>query len=324
METRKNQTTKQTAHLVERRTKLSRYIARFRVLQIAYSPAALQALAERPVPTTEKEEEAARVENVPLFLPSALTAEQRANGCNKGVVAIETRLRDAQCRSALDEIRNILHIKSRFHTYKGSQVRHQGATTRTRGLLDRNDERLRLQAEKYVAAWEAKRRLVGDEEVRWHRLNPKKDLRCMEAAEDGALVSKRKARGKKRPVGKAATEEERREGVQEGQRGTGHASEGRRTVSWIWMGVDTSAEGTNQAILAGMAIFSNGFFRCIDLLIYYRSTRRVGQGMGENPAMDRGGRAPEGGNAARAGYAAVEGGLVGGKKHRGRIQGVSR
>ncbi|KAJ7839976.1 hypothetical protein B0H14DRAFT_2360894, partial [Mycena olivaceomarginata] len=252
VETRKNQTTKQTAHLVEQHTKLSRYIARFRALQIAYSPAALQALAERPVPTTEKEEEAARVENVPLFLPSALTAEQRANGCNKGVVAIETRLRDAQCRSALNEIRNILHIKSRFHTYKGSQVRHQGATTRTRGLLDRNDERLRLQAEKYVATWEAKRRLVGDEEVRWHCLNPKKDLWCMEAAEDGALVSKRKARGKKRPVGKAATEEERREGVQEGQRGTGHASEGRRTVSWIWMGVDTSAEGTNQAILAGL------------------------------------------------------------------------
>jgi hypothetical protein len=258
VETRKNQTTKQTAQLVERRTKLSRYIARFRALQIAYMPAALQALAERPVLTPDKEEEAAHVENVPLFLPSALTEEQRAGGCNKGVVAIETRLRDAQCRSALDEIRNLLHIKSRFHTYKGAQARHQGATTRTWDLLDRNDERLRMQGEKYVAAWEAKRKLVGDEEVQWHRLNPKKDLRCMEEAEDGALVSKRKMRGRKRQAGQAPTEEERREGIQEGQRGAGPTSEGRRTVSWIWMGVDTSAKGANEAILTGTIDF---FFR---------------------------------------------------------------
>jgi hypothetical protein len=161
----KDQTTKQTAELVENRTKLSRYIARFRALQSAYTPAALQALAERPVPKPDEEEKAGRVENVPLFLPSALTEEQRASGCNKGVVAIETRLRDAQCHSSLDQIRNLLFIKSRFNTYKGGHARHQGATTRTRGLMDRNDEKLRVYAEKYVAAWEAKRRLVGDNKV---------------------------------------------------------------------------------------------------------------------------------------------------------------
>ncbi|KAJ7736393.1 hypothetical protein B0H14DRAFT_3097541 [Mycena olivaceomarginata] len=251
-EMRKDQTTKQTAQLVESRTKLSRYIARFRALQIAYTPAALQALAERPTPKPDEEEVAGRVENVPLFLPSALTEEQRASGCNKGVVAIETRLCDAQCRSSLDEIRNLLFIKSRFNTYKSGHARHQGATTRTRGLMDRNDEKLRVYAEKYVAAWEAKRRLVGDKEVHWRRLNPKTDLRCMEAEEDGVLRSKRKVRGKKRAMGTAATEEEQREGVREGERGPGHTSEGRRTLSWIWMGTDTSGAGTNKAILAGL------------------------------------------------------------------------
>ncbi|KAJ7824915.1 hypothetical protein B0H13DRAFT_2241284 [Mycena leptocephala] len=252
VETRKHETTKQTAELVEKRTKISRYIGRFRALQSAYTLAALQALADRPAPAPDKEEEAGRVENVPLFLPSALTEEQRANGCNRGVVAIEMRLRDAQCCSALDELQNLLHIKSRFSTYKGGNARHQGATTRTRNLMNRNDQKMRIYGEKYMAAWEAKRRLVGDENVGWHRLNPKKDLRCMADAEDRAKRNARKVVGKKRGLGKAATAEERRDGVQEGQRGKGHASEGHRTLSWIWMGTDSSSGATNEAILIAL------------------------------------------------------------------------
>ncbi|KAJ7015755.1 hypothetical protein C8F04DRAFT_1284868 [Mycena alexandri] len=195
--TRRDQSTKQSAELVEKRTKLSR------------------PWLDRPAPSPDKEEEAARVENVPLFLPSALTEDQRATGCNRGVVGIETRLRDAQCRSALDEIRNLLHVKSRFRTYKGGN-------------------KLRSFGEKYVAAWEAKRRLVGEANVGWRRLNPKKDLRCMESEDDAAQRSKRKVRGKKRSLWE------------------GHASEGRRTVSWIWMGVDSSSPGTSEAILTGL------------------------------------------------------------------------
>jgi hypothetical protein len=191
------------------------------------------------------------MENMPLFLPSALTEEQRANGCNRGVVAIETRLQDAQCRSTLDELRNLLHIKSRFSTYKGGNARHLGATTRTRNLMNRNDQKIRIYGEKYVAAWEAKRRLIADENVGWHRLNPKKDLRCMADAEDGAKWNARKVIGKKRGLGKAATAEERRDSVQEGQRGKGRASEGHRTLSWIWMGMDSSSGATNEAILIG-------------------------------------------------------------------------
>ncbi|KAJ7475064.1 hypothetical protein B0H11DRAFT_1728060 [Mycena galericulata] len=255
VEARKDQSTKQTAELLEKRTKISRYIARFRALQSAYTPGAMQALAERPIPEPGNEEgEVARVENVPLFLPSALSEDQRATGCNRGVVGIETRLRDAQCRSALDEIRNALHVKSRFRTYKGGQVRHQGATTRARNLMNRNDRKIRIHAEKYIAAREAKRRLVGDASVGWRRLNPKKDLRCMESADDAAQRNKRKVlgKGKKRAIGAPATAEEKRQGVPEGGRGKDRASEGRRTVSWIWMGVESDASATNEAILAGL------------------------------------------------------------------------
>ncbi|KAJ7711574.1 hypothetical protein B0H16DRAFT_1343629 [Mycena metata] len=175
-ETRKDLTTKQTAEMLEKRTKLGRYTARFRTLQGVYTPAALQALADHPPPVPDKEEFAGRIENVPLFLPSSPSSTQREAGCFKGVVRTEERLRDAQCRSALEQIRSSLHVKSRFRTYKGGQVRHQGVTTRSRNLMDRNDAKIRIYGKKYIAAWEALRALLGPENVGWKRLDPKKIL----------------------------------------------------------------------------------------------------------------------------------------------------
>ncbi|KAJ6511876.1 hypothetical protein C8R47DRAFT_1173309 [Mycena vitilis] len=220
---------------------------------------ALVALADRPAPKGEKEEEAAAlIENVPLLLPSALSEELRASGCNKGVEEIELRLRDAQCCSSLDHIRSHLHVKSRFRTYKGGQVRHQGATTRTRNLMNRNDERICVQAEKYIAAWEAKRALAGEAGVGWHRLNPKKDLRCMDSDEDRAIGKARKKRGNrkggKRGAGEPATAEDTLNGTAEGRRRRDPTGEGTRTISRIWMGADTSSEATSQAVLTGLRV----------------------------------------------------------------------
>ncbi|KAJ7459117.1 hypothetical protein B0H11DRAFT_2160606 [Mycena galericulata] len=251
-ETRKDLTTKQTAEMLEKRTKLGRYTARFRMLQAVYTPAALQALAEQPAPPPEKEEFAARVENIPLFLPSSLSEEQRQSGCFKGVSEIEERLRDAQCRTALEEIRNCLFVKARFRTYKHSQVRHQGATTRARNLMNRNNMKIRVQAEKYIAAWEAKRALVGIDAVGWKRLNPKKDLRCMDSEEDRAQRQKRKVLGKKRAAGERATADELAEGIAVGQRGKGRTGEGKRQISWIWMGADSST--TDEAMMAALRV----------------------------------------------------------------------
>ncbi|KAF8210729.1 hypothetical protein K438DRAFT_1570057 [Mycena galopus ATCC 62051] len=246
---------KHSVEIIEKRTKLARYLTRFRKLQAVYMPGALQALAERPVPTEEAEAaKVALAENVPLFLPSALSLELRVLGCNKGVEVIELRLRDAQCRSALDEIRNYLHVKSRFRTYKGGQVRHQGATTHARGLMDRNDEQIRVQVEKYIAAWEAKRALVGEAQVEWHRLDPKIDLRCMDSEEDRALGNKRKQRGRKHGKGEPATEADTTEGVVEEQRRCNPTGEGMRSISWIWMGTDTSSSASNEAVLRGMVL----------------------------------------------------------------------
>ncbi|KAJ7805513.1 hypothetical protein B0H14DRAFT_2382757, partial [Mycena olivaceomarginata] len=243
---------KHSADVVEKHTKLAQYVARFHKLQAVYMPGALQALADRPIPAGESGGTLA--ENVPLFLPSALSVEVQEFRCNKKVKEFELQFRDAQCQSALDGIHNYLHIKSRFRTYKGGQVRHQGATTRAWGLMNRNDEKMRMEGEKYIAVWEAKRALVGEAKVEWNRLDPKKDLRCMDEEEDRAVVSERKRRGRKRRKGDTAMEEDGRDSMQEGQRQKDLTGEGRRTLSWVWMGVDMSSGGTSEAVLQGLHV----------------------------------------------------------------------
>ncbi|KAF8192867.1 hypothetical protein K438DRAFT_1969981 [Mycena galopus ATCC 62051] len=217
-ETRKDLTTKQTAEMLDKCTKLGRYLARFQKLQGVYTPGTLQELVEQPLPAAGKKGEVAmRVENVPLYLPSALSEQQRESGCFKNVSKIEEWLWDAQCRSALEEIREKLLVKSHFRTYKVRNARHQGTTMHAWNLMNRNDTKLRVHAEKYIVAWEAKRALVGEENVKWRRLNLKKDLRCMDSKEDRAVRSKRKFLGAKRRVGEAATAEDKAEGVQAGE-----------------------------------------------------------------------------------------------------------
>jgi hypothetical protein len=63
--------------------------------------------------------------------------------------------------------------------------------------MDRNDERIRMQADKYITAWEAKRALVGETQVEWHQLDLKVDLQCMDSEEDRVLGNKHKQWGRK-------------------------------------------------------------------------------------------------------------------------------
>lgn len=228
MELKATSTVKQKTDIIEQRTKLSRNIARFRTLQATYMPASLQFLAQRPPSSSNPEGTAGLVENIPLCLPSALSKEERSNGCRPGLVDIEWRLRDAQCRTALDRLRNQLHIKSRLLTYRGTQVRHQGATTRSRALINRNEEKIRLHAEKYCASWTALKNLADGDESRigWHQLDVKKDVRCMEEPEDVERDNLRRER--------QAEADARRTGT------TAVPAEGRRAISWIWMGTDPS------------------------------------------------------------------------------------
>ncbi|KAJ7043422.1 hypothetical protein C8F04DRAFT_1250850 [Mycena alexandri] len=242
VELKKAQTTAQKIDIVAMRRKLTRGITRFRKLQATYTPGALQALARRPADPEETPE------RTPLVLPSALTSEERTNGCMAGVEYTEAVARDGQCSAALLRLRHQLHIKSRFVTYKKKELRHQGANTRSRALVARNESKIRLHSEKYQTAWAAIRALSGGDasKVGWRRLR-QGDIRLMEDAED---LRKRNERRKEEDARRKARERqliaegesivleddeegwEDDDGDDDGPRAS--TTENRRVLSWIW------------------------------------------------------------------------------------------
>ncbi|KAJ7782301.1 hypothetical protein DFH07DRAFT_764466 [Mycena maculata] len=122
--------------------------------------------------------------------------------------------------------------------YKKNHSRHQGATTKSRSLVARNESKIRLHSEKYQAAWAAQVSLAGGEEseVGWRKLK-KADIRCMEDAEEVSKDAQRKRdRAARRLAARTSMADEwRRTGDQQGP-AAGLGAENRRTVSWIWMG----------------------------------------------------------------------------------------
>ncbi|KAJ7336156.1 hypothetical protein DFH08DRAFT_915978 [Mycena albidolilacea] len=179
-ELKKAKTTTQQINIGALRTKLIRRLNRLRQLQGTYCPAVVVALEKRNVPEDEQPE------NEPLFLPSALSEVQRAaGGCSPGLLEMEQLMRDAQCRSSLVKLRNQLIIKARFLNYKSLHARHQGATTRSRTIVSRNETKIRLHSEKYQAAWSALLAAAGGNvsQVGWQKL-VHEDIRCMEDSAD--------------------------------------------------------------------------------------------------------------------------------------------
>ncbi|KAJ7028207.1 hypothetical protein C8F04DRAFT_1291706 [Mycena alexandri] len=243
IELKKAQTTAQKIDVVAMRRKLIRGITRFRKLQATYTPGALQVLARRPADPEETPEK------TPLVLPSALTEQERREGCMAGVEYTEAIARDGQCGAALLRLRHQLHIKSRFITYKKNNSRHQGANTRSRTLVARNESKIRLHSEKYQVAWGAMRALNGGDasKVGWRKLC-QADIRLMEDAED---LRKRNERRKKEDERRRAKErrliaegevieqedEEGWEDVDDDDDDNGAGAsrpENRRVLSWIW------------------------------------------------------------------------------------------
>ncbi|KAJ7444965.1 hypothetical protein B0H11DRAFT_2249680 [Mycena galericulata] len=262
-ELKKAGTTGQLIDLGTMRASLNRGLVRFRKLQATYMPAAVQAANRRAAPANELPED------TPLYLPSGLSdAERKAPGCMVGLDVMEMMYREAQCRTALEQLRTQLHVKSRLLIYKGNHARNQGATTKLRSLVARNESKIRLHSEKYQAAWEAQKWLAGGDEskVGWQRLR-KADIRCMEDAEE---LTKRAARKQKQAERRVEREHRWRlngelpprstdvpddpevdDELEEGEGGTnGTGAENMRSVSWIWMGAGTTGkDGDMEQVL---------------------------------------------------------------------------
>ncbi|KAJ7029947.1 hypothetical protein C8F04DRAFT_1264290 [Mycena alexandri] len=252
VELKKAETTAQQIDLVGLRRKLNQSIQRLRTLQATYTPGAIVALGAREnVPNNEQPEQ------LPLFLPSALSTAQRNVEPLKRLAWIEDQLRDGQCTTALVRLRNQLHMKSRLLTYKRIQSRNQGANTRSRTIVSRNESKIRLHSEKYQMAWAAKCQLAnGDRSKVGFQVLRKEDIRCMEDAEEllrdaGKRRAQEERRRQREDTLRATRELPSLTAEEEGERAA-RGGENVREVSWIWTAAGTS--GTDAELEEALRI----------------------------------------------------------------------
>jgi hypothetical protein len=137
---------------------------------------------------------------IKLYLPSMLGTSLQ---CNEKLQLYEWQLRYAQAHGALEMIRSRLRLRSALYLHKDRFVRGQKANTRSRSRIEQVDAHIAASAEAYRVARAAllilgpilQKDPIWQDELR--RLNDE-DIRGLSVAMDGI-------------------------------------SEGRRTISWIWV-----------------------------------------------------------------------------------------
>jgi hypothetical protein len=213
----------QKAEVLEQRTRLSYNIHQLRTLQATYMPVVAHLIEMLPASASDQPEVTT------LYLPSELDSHQLSR-CVPGLLEKEKLLREAQCSSTIERLRDQLFIKSRYLVHKGLHLRHQAANTRARALLDRNERKIRLHAAKYRDARAALLRMHGDNvsPFPWEELK-QEDIRCME---DSEALEKRANKEVEREAYRAEQEGADTSDIYGNKTTPG---EGRRTLSWIWM-----------------------------------------------------------------------------------------
>jgi hypothetical protein len=154
-------------------------------------------------------------DSIPLYLPSAIRLD---SFCPATLCNYEWRLRHAQANDALDDIRHNLRFRSHLYKFKDSFVRGQRGNTRSRGTIQRVQDKVDAAAKKYQIAHTALLSLAPRaaeavaEHPRWEqvlkRMDVERDVKSMTEA-----------------------------GY--------HLKEGKRKLSWIWLtpGVAADVEG---------------------------------------------------------------------------------
>ncbi|KAJ7059326.1 hypothetical protein C8F01DRAFT_1255022 [Mycena amicta] len=170
-----------------------------------------------------------RAEDVKLWFPSSLSATQREWVCRRGLLEVEAKLREAQCRDALGRIRGHLYTKTHLiHTRNETSV-GQVATTRSRSLIERVGERTERELTKYVWAWTALRALKGEDHAKNLKELRREHLKVRTETESDARSRVR--------LGRLGAE---RRGRNEPSAPAIEA--GSQAMSWIWTAVNEDDE----------------------------------------------------------------------------------
>ncbi|KAJ7060167.1 hypothetical protein C8F01DRAFT_1084562 [Mycena amicta] len=104
---------------------------------------------------------APKAEDVKLWLPSELSADELRDACVAGLGKIEAQLRRAQCGDALTSIRARIHAITHLILFRNSQVVGQRQSTRSSTMIGHLGEQKKRDAEKYRRAYRALVALEG-------------------------------------------------------------------------------------------------------------------------------------------------------------------
>ncbi|KAJ7856129.1 hypothetical protein B0H14DRAFT_3644088 [Mycena olivaceomarginata] len=226
-ELKKAGSTSQQINMKAMRAKLNRGITRFRQLQSTYSPAAIQVLAKRPAAAAEE-----LAENVPLILPSSLTAAEREDGgCAKGILEIEDSLRAAQCHTALPRLRRQFARQIKIAAVQETQLPASG-----------NEHSMAWQARLLIAGGDKDK--VGCPQLK------KEDIRCMQDAEELSRNAEKRRRAMARR--EVRETEMRADGLlpqlddDDDDEMVMRGGENVQQVSWIWTMAGTA--GTEEEL----------------------------------------------------------------------------
>ncbi|KAK7450187.1 hypothetical protein VKT23_013070 [Stygiomarasmius scandens] len=235
-------TNKQLTRIVDRRTKLTRQIKRLRALQLGYMPVSLQIIATLPPSKSQFD-----AEDIPLYLPSQLSPSQRTSDvCKSELLDMELRLRDGQLNEFLNHLRQFILVKQRLLRYKKINARNQGATTRSRSMIGRQDKKVQLAAASYRAAWAAKLSLLnGDRSLMgWNQLLDEHIV----GMEDLQETERRRVKAAKASKAAAARR------ALAGENPVPGAREKNRVASWIWHSVSQGELEADGVLYDGLRV----------------------------------------------------------------------
>ncbi|KAJ7149321.1 hypothetical protein C8R43DRAFT_1128675 [Mycena crocata] len=199
-------------------------------LQEIYMPGAVQEI-DNDEEARDTDMPPPNAEDIKLYLPSALSAEVREDGCRRGLPAMEAKLREGQCRDSLRNVRNRLHAKRHLLTYRDTNVAGQRAATRAYTLIERVGERVEASAVKYKRARAALIALWGEEKCAAYKELQTRDIQLDEEREVDT-------RARKRLGGIGGTGRARRQGPA--------ISSKERYLSWIWTAGGGPGENEGQ------------------------------------------------------------------------------
>jgi hypothetical protein len=227
---RRNRTSAQAAELQRKRTLLLGMVQRLRDEQAHFMPGLTRLLEENP-----SDESSTRPEEMKLYLPSTLPARTRNDICVGGLPAQEERLRAAQAREALSDLRRQLRTRTMAHQFKRRHMDGQAAYTKSQALQSAIEQKIKAATSRYNAARGALLALRGpgvwEETLRELQAS---DIRGMNERAMNE-EEKREEQQARRLAGLDIVEvDEFGENVEPTVLFNLATGEGRRSLSWIW------------------------------------------------------------------------------------------